>query len=167
MRCFSASTTVPLVLALTLGSAAVTGEQQHQDQHGGAIYTPAQLEWKDGPPSLPEGAQFVIIEGDPSKAEFFAMRLRLPDGYRIPPHWHPVHERVTVISGTFHLGQGETFDAKAAQPLGAGSYFTMPPEMRHFAHAEGDTIIQLNSVGPWQIRYVKPDDDPRRQTTSR
>ena len=166
MRYFPASTAVPLVLSLTISGAAVMAGQQH-DQHGGAIYTPGQLKWQEGPPSLPKGAQFVVIEGDPSKAEFFAMRLRLPDGYRIPPHWHPVHERVTVISGVFHLGQGKTFDAKAAQPLEAGSYFTMPPESRHFARAEGETIVQLNSIGPWQIQYVNPEDDPRRQSKGR
>ena len=162
MRFRSSLAAVPLVVAL--GASGAPGVSAQQPGQHGAVYTPDKLEWKKGPPSLPAGAEFVVIEGDPSKAEFFAMRLRLPDGYRVPPHWHPVHERVTVISGTFHLGQGEKFDAKATQALKAGSYFTMPPEMRHFARAEGETVVQLNSVGPWEIRYVDSADDPRRAT---
>lgn len=120
-----------------------------------------QIPWKDGPRSLERGAQMAVLEGDPSKRELFTMRLKLPDGYRIAPHWHPNYERVTVPSGTFRLGHGDRFDAAAAEPLDAGSYTTMPPKMRHFAIAEGETIIQLTSVGPWKINYVNPDDDPR------
>lgn len=168
MRRFACTT---LALSLILGGSTVAEAQtaQPHDEHGGgAIHTPEKIEWRDGPPSLPEGAQFAIIEGDPSaKGEYFAMRLRLPDGYRIPAHWHPVHERVTIVSGIFHLGQGESFTEEGMEPLPAGSYFTMPPGMRHFARAEGETIIQLNSVGAWEIRYVNPAEDPRKKSGAR
>ena len=161
MRLIAASSVWALVLALTIGSTPGLAGQQ-AEKHGGTIYTPDQLKWKAGPPSLPEGAEFVVIEGDPAaEGKYFALRLRLPDGYRIPPHWHPVAERVTVISGTFRLGHGDRFDEGATRALKAGSYFTLPPQSRHFASAEGETIVQLNSVGPWQIRYVDPNDDPR------
>lgn len=163
----SVRTGIALVLGLTLGGPAwsQTGADQHQH---GAIHTPDQFQWKDGPPSLPPGAQFVVVEGDPSKkGEYFALRLRLPDGYRIPPHWHPVHERLTVLSGTFHLGQGDTVAQDKMQPLPAGSYFMMPPESRHYARAEGETIVQLTSIGPWEIRYVNPKDDPRKGTSGK
>lgn len=86
----------------------------------------------------------------------------MPDGYVIPPHWHPVQERVTVLSGTFHLGQGKAVNRQAAQALAPGSYFSLAPRMTHFAVAEGETVIQLTSMGPWQINYVNPADDPRR-----
>jgi quercetin dioxygenase-like cupin family protein len=127
-----------------------------------ALFTPDEIPWSDGPPSLPPGARFAVLEGDLSQEGYFALRLWLPDGYRIPPHWHPVYERVTVISGTFHLGMGEQVDDGATSTLPAGSFVTMPPEMRHFARVEGDTVLQLNSLGPWEIVYVNPADDPRR-----
>lgn len=88
----------------------------------------------------------------------------MPDGFQIAPHWHPNVERVTVISGTFRLGHGEELDSQAATPLEPGSYVSMPPGMRHFAIAEGETIIQLTSIGPWIINYVNPADDPRIRT---
>ena len=167
MRTFSADAAVSLALGLSFATAGLASVAQ-ETQHDRAIYSPEQFKWQDGPPSLPQGAQFVVVEGDPAKeGAYFALRLRMPDGYQIPPHWHPVHERVTVISGSFHLGHGDRFDAQATQALEAGSYFSLPPKSRHFAHVKGETIIQLNSIGPWQIHYANPQDDPRKTQTRR
>jgi quercetin dioxygenase-like cupin family protein len=106
---------------------------------------------------------FAVLEGDPAKPGPFLVRLKFPDGYRIAPHTHPKTERVTVLSGTFHLGMGERFDAKAGRAMPAGSYGHWPAGMKHYAWAEGETVIQLHGEGPWTIQYVNPDDDPRRQ----
>lgn len=127
------------------------------------VIRPEQVQWKDGPKSLPAGAKSVILEGDPAKEGYFCMRVMLPDGYQIPPHFHPGVERLTVISGTFHLGRGEKFDKAAAEALPAGTYGYMPPGMKHFAWAEGPTIVQISTLGPWGITYVNPSDDPRQQ----
>ena len=136
--------------------AQVAGASEHR------MLLPDQLEWKDSP-ALPAGAKVAVLEGDPTKEGYFAMRVRLPDGFRIPPHWHPCYERVTVISGTFHLGAGEKFDKNSARALPAGSYWSMRPGMRHFAWAEGETVVQVTTTGPWGITYVNPDDDPRKK----
>src|SRR5438045_898101 len=56
-----------------------------------------QIQWKDGPAALPAGAQMAVLEGDPSKEGFFVFRGKMPDGYKVPPHWHPVAERITVL----------------------------------------------------------------------
>ncbi|MFN3326414.1 MAG: cupin domain-containing protein [Bryobacteraceae bacterium] len=85
------------------------------------LYTPGDIQWRPGPPSLPPGSEYAILEGDPDQPGIFTMRFRFPDGYRIPPHWHPNVERVAVLSGVFRLGVGETMDSKAATPLGPGS----------------------------------------------
>lgn len=127
------------------------------------IYQPGEIKWKDGPASLERGAQFAILEGNPGKPGVFTMRLKMPDGFRISPHTHPNVERVTVVSGTFRLGSGKKFDKEATKPLPAGSYTSMPPGMPHFVVTEGETIVQLTSVGPWEINYVDPKDDPRKK----
>jgi len=125
------------------------------------FYAPAEVKWKDGPASLPAGARFAVLEGDPSKEGPFVMRLWLPDGFRIPPHWHPKVERVTVVSGTFNLGMGEKFDQSATREMPAGTFGFWPAGMRHFAWAKGETVLQLHGTGPWMITYVNPADDPR------
>lgn len=120
------------------------------------------IDWQPGPESLAEGAEYAVLEGDPSSSGMFVMRLRLPDGFIISPHTHPNVERVTVISGTFNLGHGAEFDRDAANRMPAGSFTSMPPGMQHFAFVEGETVVQLTSIGPWEINYIDPDDDPRR-----
>ena len=127
------------------------------------LHVPDEIAWKPGPDSLPPGAKIAILEGDPAKEGFFTMRLLLPDGYRVAPHWHPKVERLTVISGTVNLGMGDRFDEKAAKPLPAGTYSSMPPKMTHFAWMTGETVLQLSSIGPWQVIYVNPADDPRKK----
>ena len=127
------------------------------------IYRAGTIDWQDAPASLERGAEIAVLEGNPGERGVFTMRIRMPDGFVIAPHWHPNVERVTVISGTFLLGSGEVLDRAVAERLPPGSYVSLPPETRHYAIAEGETVIQLTSVGPWVINYVNPADDPRRR----
>jgi quercetin dioxygenase-like cupin family protein len=91
------------------------------------------------------------------------MRLKLPANYRIPAHWHPADEHVTVLSGTFHMGMGDKLDTAKGKALGVGSFALMPAKARHFAYTNEETIIQLHGMGPWGINYVNPADDPRKK----
>jgi quercetin dioxygenase-like cupin family protein len=118
------------------------------------------IKWQQSPVLEPE-LKVSVLEGNPSESGVFTLRIKIPDGGYIAPHWHPNVERVTVLSGKFLLGSGEKIDKRNTKPLKPGSYTSMPPGMRHFAMAEGETIIQLTSVGPWVINYVNPEDDPR------
>lgn len=146
--------------ALALGAAFA--DAQAQGEH--KMVSPNQIEWRPGPPTLPSGAQVAVLYGDPSKEGLFAMRLKFPAGYRVPPHMHPKPEVVTVVSGTFQVGMGDKADKAKAQALPAGSIFVAPPGMAHFAYADEETVVQLNSVGPFGITYVNEADDPRKRT---
>jgi quercetin dioxygenase-like cupin family protein len=125
------------------------------------IVSAQEVKWAPAPPSIPSGAQAAVLYGDPSKEGLFALRLKLPKGYAIAPHTHPKPEIVTVISGTFRLGMGEKADKSKGRALPVGSFFALSPGMAHFAFADEDTVIQLNSTGPWALTYVDPKDDPR------
>ena len=144
------------VLAAASGLAAK--QTAHQD-HG--FIVPSDVKWGPAPASLPTGAHGAILQGDPAKAGPFTLRLKLPDGYRIPPHYHPAIEHITVLQGTFVLGSGEKVQPGAERPLGAGSFAFMPAGMRHFVRTQGETIVQLHGTGPWGITYVDASDDPR------
>lgn len=153
--------TAAVLTAILAAMAAITVSAQTAHDH--KILRADSIKWSAGPPSIPPGAQSAVLYGDPSKEGLFAMRLKLPSGYAIPLHTHPKPEIVTVISGTFRLGMGENADRSKAENLPAGSFFALAPGMAHFAFAEGETVIQLNSTGPWSLKYVDPKDDPRRQ----
>ena len=124
------------------------------------FYASTDLPWKDAL-ALPAGAKLAVLEGDPATEGPFTMRIRLPDGFHIPPHTHPKTERVTILSGTFHVAMGERLERSAARALPTGSYGFWPAEMKHAAWAQGETIVQVHGIGPWAIKYVNPADDPR------
>jgi quercetin dioxygenase-like cupin family protein len=125
------------------------------------ILGPTELTWGDGPPGLPPGAKMAVLDGDPTKKGSFTVRLQAPDGYKIAPHTHPTAERVTVISGTFYLGMGDRFDEAAGREMVVGSFAVMPAGMKHFAWNTDESVVQIHSEGPFEIKYVNPADDPR------
>jgi hypothetical protein len=150
-----------------LGLCAVRADKdddpKHADDKEHVIVTPDKIKWGPAPPALPSGAQVAILSGNPMKTGAYTIRVKLPDGYKVPPHWHPTDENVTVIKGTFNVGRGEKFDADATKEMPAGSYMRMPKTMRHFAWAKGETIIQVHGIGPFEINYVNESDDPRKK----
>lgn len=141
------------------GAAAAQGPAPAKHR----IFTPTEIKWGPAPASLPPGAQASVLYGDPAKEGLFALRLKLPKGYRIPPHTHPKPEILTVVSGTFDIGMGETADPAKAKPLPAGSFFAFDPGMAHYASTREETVVQLNSTGPWTVNYINPADDPRKR----
>jgi quercetin dioxygenase-like cupin family protein len=150
----------PLVLLAAHRSVSQTAvHKEPADIH---LFPPDELQWRQGPPSLPKGAMFAVLEGNPNKEGPFLFRIKLPDGYRVPPHTHPKTERVTVISGIFNIGMGDTFDEKATKAMATGAYGYWPPGMKHFVWTKGETILQFHGMGPWSIQYVNPNDDPRK-----
>ena len=124
--------------------------------------TPDELKWADVP-SVPTGAKVAVIEGPLNEAGPITFRLKFPADYKLPAHWHPGIEHVTVISGTFHMGAGDKLDASKSKPLSAGSVAIMQPRTNHFAWTKDETIVQVHGVGPWAINYVNPTDDPRKK----
>src|SRR5262249_26569706 len=148
------------VLAVWTWALADDKEKPHAEK-GHVMVMADDIKWSPGPPHLPEGVKISVLRGDPTKAEPYVLRAKMPAGYKVPPHWHPTDENVTVLSGTLMMGKGEKLDPDAAKALTAGSFARMPKEMRHFAFAKGETIIQIHGIGPFAITYVNPDDDPR------
>ncbi|HET7452927.1 MAG TPA: cupin domain-containing protein [Thermoanaerobaculia bacterium] len=125
------------------------------------VTTPDGIKWGDAPPVLSPGAKFALVEGNPMGASgYYAVRLQIPDGYKIMPHWHPKPEHVTVISGSFNVGMGDKMDESATTALPAGSYGTMPAKMHHYAVAKGETVVQITGDAPFALTYVNAADDP-------
>jgi ChrR-like protein with cupin domain len=147
--------------AACLVAIATTAFAQQNQPSPHVVLTAAEVKWGEPPPALPKGAMFAVVSGDPGKAGPFTIRLKMPAGYKIAPHWHPTDEHGTVLSGSFALGMGEKFDSAALKVLPAGGYGFLPAEMRHFAMAKTATIVQVHGMGPFVLNYVNPADDPR------
>ena len=151
-----------LIGIVALAGAASAATAQTADAH--KVVSPQEIKWAPAPASLPPGAELAVLYGNPSKEGLFAMRIKVPEGYYIPPHTHPKPEINTVISGTARLGMGETADQSKAQPLPVGSFFALAPGMAHYVFFDEDTVVQVNTATPWGLHDVNPKDDPRQKS---
>lgn len=133
---------------------------------GHSMVRAAETAWGDGPPVLPKGVQAAVLYGDPGKAGPFALRLKAPAGYRVPRHWHPADEQVTVIEGELTLSMGEAASAHA-DTFGPGDYVNLPARMQHEASTQDGAVVQINAMGPFEITYVDPKDDPRKAAAAK
>jgi quercetin dioxygenase-like cupin family protein len=144
-------------LAVAAGGLAIgcwgllAREQNASETH--AIVNATELKWTP----IISGWEITVVSGNPDReGEPFTVRFRGQDGAKVPPHWHPIDENVTVLKGTFLVGVGEKYEELQLKAMTVGSFMTMPKEMRHFARAEGETIIQAHGVGPFKVNWVNP-----------
>jgi hypothetical protein len=145
-------------IAVALSMAACFAAQPSQAQNA---YTPDQVKWGPAPPFVPAGAQLAVLEGNPmADSGDYTIRLKLPDGYKIAPHTHPLRENVTIISGTLKFGMGKTFDVGKMTGFGPGSFAYLDPTMPHYVMASGETVVQIHGQAPVKFNYVNPADDP-------
>ena len=106
-----------------------------------------------------KGCDVASVDGDMNaEGTPFVLRLRCADGSKIPAHWHPTDENVTVLKGTLLVGMGETFDESKMQTMNVGNFVSMPKEMRHFAMSKGETIVQVHGAGPFKVNWVNPSE---------
>jgi quercetin dioxygenase-like cupin family protein len=124
------------------------------------MVNPASIQWQDAPPSVPKGAKIAVMHGDPGKSGPYTMRLRLPAGYKIPPHTHTQSENLTVLSGALYLGMGDKVDQGNAKALNAGGFHFLPGKTPHYAYTKAATVLQVHGEGPFDINYLNPADDP-------
>ena len=145
-----------LAAAASLTLAATAAQEHHTTVQA------ENLKWT-APAAYARGAQFTVVRGDPTKEGMYVVRLKVPAGFKIAAHTHPNDENVTVLSGTFHIGTGDVFDARQGHAIKAGGYSFVAKGMTHYAWFPEETVIQLHGVGPQGITYVNAADDPRKQ----
>jgi len=136
------------VVALLAGSATQTGAK-------------SRLNWGPAPPSLPKGAKLAVISGNPNQPGPFAIQLRFPAGYSVPPHSHPSDEHVTVVEGVLSIGMGSVADRWAMKVVRRGGTIVAPANMAHYASTTQGATVLIRAQGPFQVTYVNRRDDPR------
>jgi uncharacterized RmlC-like cupin family protein len=142
-----------LVLMMCTGAAAVAADSP-------IVSSSKEVKWGPAPPILPKGAMMAVMAGDPGAAGLVAVRLKMPAGYKIPAHWHPTDEQVTVLSGTLAIGMGDKLDETKGVTLQAGGFGVAPAHMNHYAWTKTGAVIQINLMGPFALTYVNAADDP-------
>jgi hypothetical protein len=145
------------VFLLVAAVVAQSGKPQN-------VFTPDQVPYGPVPAFIAPGAQLAVLEGNPGASSGdFTVRLKMPDGYKIAPHWHPKRENVTIISGSFKVGMGDKFDEAKMTAFPPGSFAYLDPDMHHYAMASGETVVQVHGISPLQFNYVNASDDPSKK----
>jgi quercetin dioxygenase-like cupin family protein len=142
-----------LVLMMCTGAAAVAADSP-------IVSSSKEVKWGPAPPILPKGAMMAVMAGDPGAAGLVAVRLKMPAGYKIPAHWHPTDEQVTVLSGTLAIGMGDKLDETKGVTLRTGGFGVAPAHMNHYAWTKTGAVIQIDLMGPFALTYVNAADDP-------
>ena len=147
------------VLAVMAGIGALAMAASSQEKKEGMeahkIVHFGDLKWTP----IIKGCDLAPVAGDMNaEGAAFVLRLRCADGTKIPAHWHPTDENVTVLKGTFLVGMGESFDESKLQTMNVGNFVTMPKEMRHYAMSKGETIVQVHAMGPFKVNWVNPSE---------
>jgi quercetin dioxygenase-like cupin family protein len=149
---------------LVMGGLLAAPSVPAQDAKTAEVFArPLELKWGPAPPVFEKGAQMAVVAGDPGKAGPFVVRLKVPAGYKINPHFHPTDENVTVISGTFALGMGDKFDAASMKTAPVGTFALLPAQMPHYVMAKTAAVVQVHAMGPFTLTYVNPADDPSKR----
>ena len=113
----------------------------------------SEMKWGDTGEPFPN-TQAAVVNGDPSKAGPFIMRWRCPDNYKIAPHVHPATEEVTIVQGTFFIGEGDKFQESNLKPVKQGGFMSMPGGKAHYGMCKGTTVLEIHAIGPWDTTML-------------
>jgi quercetin dioxygenase-like cupin family protein len=155
MRKIILTLAIAFVAAISLhsASAADTMSSGATAASTATIMTPDSIKWMPAPGLA--GAMMAVMAGDPTKAgSIYTLRIKIPDGYQIPVHWHTDSERVTVISGTALFAIGHSIDLSKATTLPAGSFIVIPAMAHHWVVAKGETVLQTTGTGPFAMNLM-------------
>src|SRR5436189_777142 len=134
--------------------AAITLTLADANKKGIIALTPQQVRWYT-PSYYTDGRERAQLLGDSSQGGAWVDRARIPAGKRVLAHTHPQDEPVTVIEGTWYLGEGTKFDSTKLNGYPAGSFILIPAGVPHFVAAmEGTVKILVSVTGKFQTMYV-------------
>lgn len=156
MKRLSALLTISLLGAVP---AVVAGQQPAPTADEMSMVRASALQWTALElPGFAPGLMMTVVHGNPEQAQPYTIRLKFPDGYSFPAHFHPNPENLTVLSGKFQLGHGEKPNDASLKEYEPGDYLFIPAKMAHFGRVSGETVVQLHGTGPFSVELAQPKD---------
>ena len=117
--------------------------------------SPEQVKWFT-PAYYKDGRQRAQLFGDSSKSGPWVDRVKIPAATRVLAHTHPQDELVTVIEGTWYVGEGEKFDPSKLKGYPAGSFIVIPAGTSHFvATKDVAVVVQLSGSEKFRTDYLE------------
>lgn len=90
------------------------------------------LEWGPCPPPFARGCEIAVLHGDPAKPNADIL-LRVPGGFRLPPHKHSSAERMILVGGQLRV----RYEGNPPRVLTPGSYAYGPAGLPHEGQCVG------------------------------
>jgi len=144
------ATVITIVAAVTCATSLA--ERNKKEIVG---FTADEVRWFT-PPYYKDGRQRAHLFGDSTQDGTWIDRVKIPGGARVLAHTHPQDELVTVIQGTWYLGEGGEFDSAKLKGYPASSFIVIPAGIPHFvATKEGTVVVQLSGTGKFQTNYLE------------
>ena len=117
--------------------------------------TPERVRWFT-PPYYEDGRQRAQLFGDSTRGGAWVDRVKIPEGGRVRAHTHPRDELVTIIEGTWYLGEGKRFDPARLKGYPPGSFIVIPAGLAHFVAAKESAVIaQVSGTGKFGTDYLE------------
>jgi hypothetical protein len=135
------------LLAVVLLMGAVPAGAADLNPAAVAFTLPDKIDWKTNPTN--PGVRTAVMAGDPTKPGLYAVLTKWLPGNMSRPHWHPNDRFITVLSGTWWVGTGETYDPNSTVPMPAGTFVTHFGKQVHYDGAkDGETVLLIVGEGP-------------------
>ena len=147
-------------ILMLAASAAVPAANEPESE--AVVMNAKSIRWAAAPPSLPKGAKVAVLYGNPSASGRYVMRLWLPAKYHIPLHYYAAPQQLTVVSGTLYVADDATYSKKYARAVSAGGFAFLPASAHQFVFTKRATVVEIHGAGPFEVKYVDPNDDPQK-----
>lgn len=152
-----------LIISLVFAAVICSTVWAQGDQPKPVQFISSDIKWADNP-ALQSGGQIAVLVGNPAQVGLYAFRLKFPADFKVMPHSHPEERIYTVIAGTWYIGLGDKFEPAKLKAFPVGSLYVVPANVSHFHWAKsGESVVQVNAVGPTATNYVNSADDPRKK----
>ena len=126
-------------------------------------WKPLQAEKGTNLTAMPKGLLHAVMFGDPNKPGLCIFRMKYPQNYHVPPHFHWMAEHTTVLEGEVWMGLGNVVDESKMTKYGPGDYFTVSVGTTHYVVTKDSSpTFELHVMGPWQMTYANPNDHPHK-----
>lgn len=154
-------TSLSFIIMTCIGASLAYADHDAQGNYTPpVVITPDKINWSTFN-AFPPGAKAAFLTGDPRKPGYFALRVKIPPNYKVPPNWQTVEIFVTVLSGSYSIGVGNNFNPKNGKTLPSTGSVVIPADSHLYFWSKKGAILEIHGVGPWDIHYVNPADDPR------
>jgi hypothetical protein len=96
--------------------------------------------------------------GDPAKTGTYIVRTRLAPNTKTRPRFYDQDRWVTVLKGTWWVGEGDVFRPEKVVPVREGGLMYQPANMKTFdITGSSEVILQITGNGPIKPTHAEVD----------